>query len=126
MMGRGLSPLQEWVLVRALDAPDRSELGGCDLKLKRVLVEFYGIEGTLGRWARRFRGMAVVAEAKLHRPAVSRAFTRLEQRGLVSVMCGACSRWTGINLTEAGRERATTIRQRRSADTSSVVLQRQS
>jgi hypothetical protein len=34
--------------------------------------------------------------------AVSRAMARLEQRGLVTRVCGGYSHWAGINLTPAG------------------------
>lgn len=112
-MGRGLSPLQQWILRRATEKPDRSKCAaafgvpagkaGCDLTIGRVLHEFYGVPVS-GKAAAdgdflsgpTFRDRS--AEARRHRPAVSRAFTRLAERGQVELVGAVYSRWSGINL----------------------------
>jgi hypothetical protein len=115
-MGRGLSKLQQWMLVRALDGADRGRdgTGGCDLTMLRALSEFYGMplpkylleRHNLLAAGKVFSDPGDVLCAKSHRPAVSRAMHRLQQRGLVECVCGAMARWSGINITAAGRTEA--------------------
>lgn len=116
-MGRGLSKLQQWMLVRALDGADRGEggSGGCDLTLLRTLSEFYGVplaEQLSERLSKRnnligvgkaFSNPGDVLRAKSHRPAIIRAMNRLEQRKLAERVSGAFARWSGIEITAAGR-----------------------
>lgn len=118
-MGRGLSPLQRWMLQRAAERPDRSERGGgCDLTTSRVIHEFYKVplsptwcrpSGSFCCSSQMFRDAEDTVAAKRVRPAITHAVRRLEQRGLVDAMCGAVARWSGISLTDAGREQATLL-----------------
>jgi hypothetical protein len=110
-MGRGLSELQRWMLVRAAERPDRPDgrKGGCDLTISRVLHEFYKI-----RMPPRWKGKRLAVSAKVfvgaaglarkHRPAVLRAIQRLQERGLVEWTGGAKARWAGMDLTRAGKD----------------------
>lgn len=122
-MGRGLSELQTWILTKAAEPKHRNhrppdwhlrnsdpEPGypQCDLTTSHVIREFYGVKATHRRgdpeWTDQiFRGGSA-DEAQRRRPAVARAFARLEERGLVTRVGNDF--WTGICLTDAGRELA--------------------
>jgi len=80
---------------------------GADLYYKEVLADFYGfphagdVREDLGHKAfdpdslSRARYNAACA-------ATSRATTRLATRGLVELVQGRCSHWSGVNLTNEG------------------------
>lgn len=101
-MSKGLSELQKNILIMAnrhrtsdLRAKD-SELStmhgglfGADLRTEQVITAVYGIPSNAAR------------------AAISRAFCRLEQRGLVHRVFGRY--WAGINLTQEGIDTAVSV-----------------
>jgi hypothetical protein len=87
---------------------------GADVYFAEVLVEYYGWTPS-SPYALKDRDGRRVPGGKKFIPeeigdntyhtahaAVSRAALRLEQRGLVTRMCGAYAKWAGVNLTPAG------------------------
>jgi hypothetical protein len=111
-MGRGLSDLQERMLLLALNGYQREErsprASGADLYYADVFVAVYGWRRSPQspyscagdhKFDRRAIGRRQYAAAQA---AVSRAAQRLEKRGLATCLCGSISRWSGLNLTKAG------------------------
>jgi hypothetical protein len=110
-MGRGLSDLQQQILLLALEgrnAPGRAEDmengRGADVTHRTILERVYGFEAARGStigshaFSKRAIGAKRYAAAQA---AISRAIRRLEERKLVIPMCGN-SRWSGCNLTPWG------------------------
>jgi len=110
-MGRGLSALEQFILQKADEnlkregpRPDSplyaGHQQGVDLYLREVLAGFYALGG--GDVRENF-GVCFEANGKVRaaRAAVSRAFVRLERRGLVHRFFGRY--FAGVDLTEAGR-----------------------
>lgn len=114
-MGRGLSDLQKSILVMAYGnhEPTRGSFG-CDLYTKDVLTGYYGwvpVKGYLDSPGSQSFDIQAIGEQKYRstRAAVSRAFRRLERRGLVTRVMAVRSVWAGINLTEEGAEVAQSL-----------------
>jgi hypothetical protein len=112
-MGRGLSELQKAILVMAYKnhiygtprwIVDESPYGA-DLFAPQVLSEFYGWPSVCTRIRKRGPNFdrQRIGEARYNsnRAAVSRAFKRLEARGLSIRHRGLY--WSGITLTEEGK-----------------------
>ena len=104
-MGRGLSDLQEWILAKA--AEPKLEYPDCDLVTSHVIRDYYGIPLSAGSITDQIFRDVSADEAQARRPAVTRAFSRLESRGLVQRVGN--SFWSGICLTDEGRRLANTI-----------------
>lgn len=105
-MPRGLSELQATILFMAQEnvtrEGERQPNHGADVYLREVLAQVYGLGGRLearADFGKRYTGDK---PTRVARSAVSRAFRRLEERGLVCRMFGRY--WAGVNLTETGRE----------------------
>jgi hypothetical protein len=109
-MGRGLSDLQGTILRLALaNRPDGGRPGaatsGADVVTAEVLAALWGLEFKRSRGlGSQHHSKAAVGVRRYNaaHAAVSRAFARLEQRGLVAIVSGTYSRWSGVNLTAAG------------------------
>jgi len=117
---RPLSKLQTWILeharVNRLAEHRDGESRGADLYYKEVLAGFYGFPYDRYRNPecdplRKSLGSQRFHPDQIGRPkynaacaAISRACSRLEQRGLVRVMTGACSHWAGVSLAQLGGE----------------------
>ncbi len=118
-MGRGLSDLQKKLLTMAYERRHQSDKCDIDLFTHEALSELYDFEDWKAEWYMQTwqhqegRGLArgghhfdVQSIGKNRysaaHAAVSRAFKRLEQRGLVTRYYGAYSQWTGIKLTDGG------------------------
>lgn len=106
-MARGLSDLQQKILVMAYERKDRPFPHQCDLHAREVLTEVYGFSYKYVR--PNYGGQAFspgeIGEQKYNaaRIAVWKSFDRLKRRGLAtkSVM--------GLTLTEEGREKAKAV-----------------
>jgi hypothetical protein len=112
-MGRGLSPLQTWVLRRAVQQSR--------VYYAEVLVGFFGFkpdrpltyhddhDNALGRTLdmpgnQRFRPAAIGRDKyRCAVSALSRTCARLEARGLVTCLVAAGSHWAAVAITDAGR-----------------------
>ncbi len=112
-MGRGLSDLQSWILT---EAGRRKHLCHAD-----VLYHFFRFEPEFGlsyepsAWEeggslkdptmRRFDPAAIGrSRYRVAQASLSRACARLESRGLVSRVGGAYTHWSGVAITQKGRE----------------------
>jgi hypothetical protein len=112
----GLSKLQRWLLDHAqqnrLAERRDAKSKGADLYFGEVLHGYYGFpyefRGDVERNPRRdlqggsqMFNPTVIGRSRYNaaNAALSRACTRLEQRGLVVVLHGACSHWAGIRLS---------------------------
>ncbi len=136
-MARGLSDLQKLILRLALDNRRQQELlpqehYSADVRYAEVLVVYFGFpvtgiyitsKGTDLERANSSAGCQKFSKEKIgkeryaaEQAALSRAFSRLQQRGLVTWVCGAIARWSGGKLTEAGRAAAETDHQPLSDD----------
>lgn len=133
-MGRGLSELQKTILLRALSnrkAPDRDEYT-CDVYQREIMADHFGWRQSLHGWLPKsprerdwIFGRYYFSKQKIGprryasvQASVSRAITRLEERGLVECFTGApyfsstfqCwlrpPHWSGLDLTEQGVEAA--------------------
>ena len=121
-MGRGLSPLQRWILTTAADRHVHPLPGkdgtGTRLYYSEILVGFYGWEPTRdpiyygerhGEYAGQVNpggqhfSVDVIGRNKYASAmsALSRATGRLEKRGLVDCLRGM-SRWSAVVITDAG------------------------
>jgi hypothetical protein len=99
-MGRGLSPLQAWIVRQSA----RRSL----LFYPEVLVGYFGLRPNRTQW---YPGSQWFAPDAIGRrryrsalSALSRSCRRLEERGLVECICSRCSHWAGVVITEAGRQ----------------------
>jgi hypothetical protein len=121
-MGRGLSPLQQQILLaarRGRATRDRATFGPPEAPdallaelLHEVLVwplhlasQWHWRTGTpeLRRGGQNFRRAQIgLARYNAGRAAVSRALARLERRGLLTRRWGMFSNWAGVRLTPAG------------------------
>jgi|GEM_PF-6731097 len=135
-MGRGLSDLQKYILVRSLEIrkeypvvelrlEDRSPFGPSvapDISHGEILEGFYGIEPACSlrfengilNWRMRFNYSQLDEKAyRAAHAAISRAMSRLVARGLLSPHLGnkhISYRSTGYELTEAGAAMAETLK----------------
>lgn len=91
-MGRGLSDLQKCVLRLALDEVGVSRTGGqrlgADARYRDIRKAFYGIERSTPATS----------------AAISRACDRLAKRGYVTLVAARYSRWSGVDMTDEGRQ----------------------
>src|SRR5829696_2030416 len=104
-MGRGLSPLQRTILEMAYENAGR-RAPQTDVLYAEVLTEYFGWDNPSGRWSNAFSPKSIGENAyNSGKVSVSRAFTRLEQRGLIeknrSMRAGG---WHGAIITERGSE----------------------
>jgi hypothetical protein len=106
-MGRGLSDIQKTIL--SLAASNRGMAGRkVDLYQAEIFQELCGWNPIRVLSERHYTGQhfskVEVGERQYNgaRATVSRAIRRLEERGLVIRVSGACSKWSGINLTAEG------------------------
>jgi hypothetical protein len=107
-MGRGLSPLQRYIVAKAATV-DR-------LYYHDILEDYYGWKSHMKRFHRRERYMpgeqkfwpAEIGEQRYHATMVtlSRSTARLAQRGLVTCLQGTIANWSGVEITPAGRRLA--------------------
>jgi hypothetical protein len=110
-MGRGLSPLQEWIL---REARQRRRIYSAD-----ILAGFFGWQpskpmdrhqtgeqaGEL-KYPADYYFSAIRIGARKHQrtvATVSRSCKRLQERGLVKRVQGTPPRWPGVEITEEGR-----------------------
>lgn len=126
-MGRGLSPLQKFILIAALEKSNK--LPGWDsethidardcygvLRPKDVLVGYYGFTPKSSDYsfnkqgARDFK-MSEEGEGRYRAASVAirKAFLRLEKRGLVRTVDYHWQEYLGIQLLPAGKELAEKI-----------------
>lgn len=123
-MGRGLSDLQKTILRRALTnrrAEGRQGArGGADVVRAEILADYWGWEMKHApgwfyqhrdgwQWralgGQHFSARKVGSETyNSAQAALTRAFLRLERRGLVTLVSAAYSNWSGVNLSEPGIE----------------------
>jgi len=126
-MGRGLSPLQKFILVAALKKSNK--LPGWDsktctnnrnrygvLRPKDVLVGYYGFTPKSSDYSFNKQGawdfkMSEVGEGRYRAAAVAtrKAFLRLEKRGLVRTVNHHWQEYLGIELSPTGKELAEKI-----------------
>jgi hypothetical protein len=107
-VGRGLSDLQRWILRRAgsvRNVPHADIMAGFfKMQPKRALQ--YDKDGIL-RWpgGKYFDPQQIgAARYRAIQATISRACTRLEVRGLVVRLVGYYSHWSGVAITDKGRE----------------------
>ena len=94
-MGRGLSELQKNILCMAYE----------NRMMRRSRSENL-IRDDMDLFASEFLEIFFAGKTNAIRAAVSRAFKRLEERGLVKRYWGAYSKWMAIDLTDHGLEKA--------------------
>jgi hypothetical protein len=121
-MGRGLSELQKTILRRALS--NRNAEGrqagawGADVYRAEILADYWGwkmhayppfYQQERSGWQRRAHASQRFSRRRIGaarydaaQAAVTRAFQRLADRGLVELRCGAFAQWSGASLTEIG------------------------
>lgn len=119
----GLSKLQKQILLLALGNRELKVRPDCygdlDLYSPEILERVYGFPveerygwfgkvTTRGDPTRQHFRLAVIGRARYNsaQAAVSRAFRRLQERGLVERQRGAYAAWHGINLTPEGADQA--------------------
>lgn len=111
MMGRGLSPLQKWILA---EASQRRRVYYAD-----ILAGFFGWKpsrpmdrcqageqaGELKQPGGHYFSMLSIGIQKYRRTlgTISRSCKRLQERGLVKCVQGTSSHGTGFEITEEGR-----------------------
>lgn len=112
-MGRGLSELQKYILTAAALQKDDESSGGCAGRLYNadILKEFYGWKGDNGLPGDHKFNPKEIGQKKYDSAhvAVRKACARLEKRGLVVCILGAHSHWSGVEITDKGREVAANI-----------------
>ncbi|QDU60443.1 hypothetical protein Pan216_12820 [Planctomycetes bacterium Pan216] len=105
-MGRGLSELQRFILERSAKAPR--------LYYSEILVEYFGWkpgwplkyeDGVLASPGSHRFSRTKIGEKEYSRvmATLSRSCTRLDNRGLVTVIVAEYSHWTGVVITDQGR-----------------------
>ena len=125
-MGRGLSELQKCILRLALknvEVEGRHTGHGTDVLHSEILAEFFGWRGnTRDQEGKRIYSQSIFEREEIGakqyasvQAALSRAITRLEQRGLVTATHGV-ARWAGANLTDAGMQLAKELSVNKSAN----------
>ena len=110
-MGRGLSYLQRSIIKSAMmhrTQEAEQKFSEIDVSFPVLLIELFDWPGDVDRLMKSPTGQKFtrqdVGEQKYNSntASLSRAITRLEQRGLVKVWVGATYKWTGIWLTASG------------------------
>src|SRR5262245_49634268 len=116
-MGRGLSPLQRYIVTKAATVQR--------LYYADILQEYYGWTNhgrpvyvldaagePTGEKRAKFAGQKFwpdeIGRAQYHKTMVtlSRATARLEQRGLVTCLVGNIYQWSGVEITPEGQQEA--------------------
>lgn len=112
-MSRGLGALERWIITRSAKM---SRLYYAD-----ILIGFYGWRPTRepqrhGDGSLRMPGEHLfsmhgigVKKYRSAQASISRACRRLQDRGLVECLQGSRARWSGVEVTEAGRDYALTL-----------------
>jgi hypothetical protein len=115
-MGRGLSALQRGIIALAASRRDSGQqrTNGVDLYFHEILIEVLGFPAAQGDdrspGGRRFMPSHIGRRRfRVARVSLSRAVGRLECRGLVLVLSGVRSHWTGIELTDVGYRMARSL-----------------
>lgn len=115
-MGRGLSPLQKYILVAALDKATRSHRDVHVLRSKDVMVGYYGFaprdpEYSYSKQSSHDFCLSEIGERRYRSAAVAirKAFSRLERRGLARFTKYHWYKFDGLELTPQGEEIATML-----------------
>jgi hypothetical protein len=131
-MGRGLSPLQRWMLVEAAKQRPVKEAeplpiaddvmkahfpeiakrmssakhNGVDLYYWEVMDRYFDVRTRHRKLQFGLDGWRTFVKPAYKRAAatLSRSVGRLESRGFVEVLHGRYSRWAGIRLTDLGKQ----------------------
>jgi len=116
-MGRGLSELQQSIIVMAYENRDPSiNLGGRHVYRESILRECFGWEPRERGWSPFSRKDIGAERYNRGMASLSRALRRLEERGLVEFTHSMlASGWSGVLLTEEGEAEAQRILERREA-----------
>lgn len=118
-MGRGLSPLQRWMLRKALDNRIKegrtAEIGhGADLYYFEIKQGYFGLGSKCSEGARESPGNhrfnASEPGYRAASASINRAARRLNARGLVECVFALTTRWSGIVLTSTGVHQAQNLR----------------
>lgn len=110
-MGRGLSDLQKYILTAAASMKNGDYSKEGRLYNADIFREFYGWKDANGIPGRRKFDPNEIGQKKYDSAhvAVRKACARLEKRGFVVCILGAHSHWSGVEITDKGREMAATI-----------------
>ena len=124
IMGRGLSELQKYILITAAAKKTGDSRGAVDGRLYNADI-FQGFYGWQPGWytGRDFRPRdmpgvgsrnfqpSIIGQKKYDTThvVVRKACARLERRDLVVCLMGAHSHWSGIEITNKGREVAASL-----------------
>jgi len=110
--GERLSALQKHILLRAyanrLQERRTAESPGADLYYSEILETVYGFPPAVGGerspGSLRFDRQAIGPERyNAAQAALSRAMSHLHDRGLILLVCGSYSRWSGCSITPKGQ-----------------------
>ena len=108
-MGRGLSPLQQWILEEVRSKREQAS-GAGRLYYSEICSGYFGWTSAPGVWrngvgSQQF-SKASIGEAEYSRvqTTISRSCRRLRERGLVTCLQGLHSHWSGVEITETGLE----------------------
>lgn len=110
-MGRGLSELQKYILTAASSMKEDDYNKEGRLYYADIFRAFYGWKGTNGHPGGRKFDPNEIGQKKYDSAhvAVRKACARLEKRGFVACIMGSYSHWSGVEITDKGREMAATI-----------------
>jgi hypothetical protein len=115
-----LSDLQKWILVAASKVKPTESEGAQTFRLYTAQIkagyykfslrkDWMGDRVSLDDLGCKHFNSKEIPNYRAACVAISRAITRLEKRGLVTVLQGRVSHWTAVQLTEAGKSEAQTI-----------------
>lgn len=123
----GLSKLQRWILVKALESRNRNA-GKVDLYYAEIKHQFFGLpiknprgwtwqgvtrEAAAGRDFGHVFASTKTKDYAAVSASVSRAVSRLKRRGLIDVFRGTHAWWAGLSLTPQGVEVGAALRNTR-------------
>ena len=111
-MGRGLSPLQKFILEKAYNtSKEKKNPDDMDIYYRDVLIGYFGFKKGSSIWGDSICGSHYFSKSEIGdlkyqaaQASISRAFRRLEKRGLIHIYSGARSHWTGGMITNLGKE----------------------
>lgn len=123
-----LSPMQKWILLRTAEKPDGSSHNENSLLTARVMREFYLMplkdRNEIAYSGQNFSMQAIGKGMYASRAsAISKAFARLEARGLV-IRWSGIARWSGVSLTPEGESAARHLRLADAKECTSVAATR--